>query len=204
MALSLKTTSGKVLASAALVATAAGAASLGTYGDWTTTTNASQAVVVGTVAISLGADGTPNNLSVPISGVLPGDRIERLVTLSSGTADLGSVTLTTSAGLPASALTTDTTNGLQLTVESCSQPWSGSSAPYTCDAPGAAKKTVLASGPIIGVNRSLTGLNALKAEGKDYLKFSAVLPGTAPGSFQGAASTVTFAFTATQRAATTL
>jgi hypothetical protein len=202
MGITLKTTTGKVLASAALVATAAGVAGMGTYGGWvTTTTPASQAVSVATVAIALGASGTPNDLAVGIDGVLPGDRIERLVTLSNaGTADLNAITMTTTAGSPASLLTSDSTNGLQLTVESCSVPWSATK-PYTCSAQ-ATKTTVLASAPIIGANRTLSGLSSLTAKGVDNLKFSAVLPDSAPGTFQGVSSTVTFSFAATQRTAT--
>jgi len=198
MGISLKTTTGKVLASLALIGTAAAVAGMGTYGGWTTTTTpATQSVSVATVSIALGAGGTPNNLSVPINAILPGDRIERLVTLSNnGTAALGGVTMSTSAGTSPSVLTTDTTNGLQLIVESCSVAWSGSAAPYTCSG---TTKTVQTSAPIIAANASLPGLNSLAPGGTDNLKFSAILPASAPGSFQGVASTVSFTFTATQR-----
>mgnify|MGYP006197812693 CR=1 FL=1 len=49
MGISMKTTSGKLLASAALVATAAGVAGLGTYGAFTSSTAADQQVTAGTV-----------------------------------------------------------------------------------------------------------------------------------------------------------
>ncbi len=201
MGITLKTTTGKVLASAALVGTAAAVAGMGTYGGWTTTTTpANQAVSVGTVSIALGAAGAPNNLSLPISAILPGDRIERLVTMSNdGTAALNVVTMNITAGSP-SALTTDAVNGLQLTVESCSVPWSGTSAPYTCSG---IPTTVQASTPILATDRVLPGLVSITPGKSDNLKFSAVLPASAPGTFQGAASALTFTFTATQRNART-
>ena len=72
MAISLKTTSGKILASVALVGTAAAVAGMGTYGAFTSSTSASQAVTAGTVTIALGAPGPANTLNVPVAGLLPG------------------------------------------------------------------------------------------------------------------------------------
>src|ERR1700712_3207546 len=131
MGLSLKKTSTKILASVGLVATAAAVAGMGTYGAFTSSTAASASVASGTVNITLGAAG--NSLSIPAAGVLPGDRIERLVSLvNSGNQNLNAVTLTTTASAPATVLTTDPVSGLQLTVDACSVPWTGTAAPYTC------------------------------------------------------------------------
>lgn len=203
MGISMKTTSAKLLASGALIATAAAVAGLGTYGGFTSSTTASQQVKSGTVGISLADSGT-NSLNIPIVGVLPGDRIERLVSLvNTGDSDLNAVTLSTTATAPvggtASPLTTDVKNGLQMTIESCSVPWSGTAAPYSCSG---TSTTVLATGPIIGANRTLASLTALTAGNKDNLKVSATLPASAPNTFQGAIDTIGFAFTATQRTAT--
>ncbi|WP_344697351.1 TasA family protein, partial [Paenarthrobacter ilicis] len=121
MAISLKTTSGKILASVALVGTAAAVAGMGTYGAFTSSTSASQAVTAGTVTIALGAPGAANTLNVPVTNILPGDKVEKLVTLANtGNSDLNNITLTTNAGTTATLLTTDATNGLQLTIENCS------------------------------------------------------------------------------------
>ena len=66
MGLNLNTTSGKVLASLALVGSAAGVAGLGTYGAFTSSTSANTTVGSGTVDIALGAvDGEPNSLNSP-------------------------------------------------------------------------------------------------------------------------------------------
>ena len=55
MGLNLKSTSSKVLASAALLAAAAGVAGMGTYGGFTTSTSASADVKAGTVRFEVGA-----------------------------------------------------------------------------------------------------------------------------------------------------
>jgi spore coat-associated protein N len=58
MGISMKTTSGKLLASAALVATAAGVAGLGTYGAFTSSTAAEQQVTAGKVEVNLTSSGS--------------------------------------------------------------------------------------------------------------------------------------------------
>lgn len=199
MGINMKSTSGKILASVALVGTAAAVAGMGTYGAFTSSTSASEVVTAGTVVIALGT-GAGNNLTVPVAGVLPGDKIEKLVTLSNtGNSDLNAVTLTTAAVAPASLLTTDPTQGLQLTIESCTTPWTGSTAPYAC---GGTKTTVLADGPVIGTDKPLASLASLVNGKTDNLKVTATLPKSAPNAFQGATSTIGFTFTGTQRTET--
>src|SRR5581483_6991679 len=99
MSLRLTTTRGKLIASTALLAAAAGAAGLGTFGSFTSTTSATESVSSGNVTIALGASGTAaNRLSVAATGVVPGDTIQRGVTLSNtGDTALSAVTLTTTA-----------------------------------------------------------------------------------------------------------
>jgi predicted ribosomally synthesized peptide with SipW-like signal peptide len=200
MGISMKTTSGKILASVALVGTAAAVAGMGTYGAFTSTTSASQVTTAGTVVIALGS-GAANTLNVPVAGLLPGDKVEKLVALSNtGNSDLNNITLTTSAGATGSLLTTDVTNGLQLTIENCTTAWTGTSAPYTCSG---TKTTVLASTPIIGANTALANLTAVTSGKTDNLKVTTAFPSTAPNTFQGLSSTIGFDFTATQRTGTT-
>lgn len=198
----MKTTSGKILASIALVGTAAAVAGMGTYGAFTSSTTASQNVKAGTVKIALGQT-TADTLNVPVTGLLPGDSVEKLVTLANtGDSALGTVSLTTAdTATPVSALSTDGTNGLQLLIENCSTAWTGTAAPYTCPSP-ATKTTVLASSPIIGANRALANLTALTNGKTDNLKVTTTLPSAATDAFQGIASTISFNFSATQRAAT--
>ncbi|UVJ38146.1 CalY family protein [Arthrobacter sp. CJ23] len=204
MGLNLKTTTGKVIASLALVGTAAGVAGLGTYGAFTSSTSASNVVASGTVSIALGASGTANRLSVAASGLVPGDTVQRAVTLSNtaGNQDLSSITLTTSA-LPTSKLDTDATMGLQLTIDNCSVPWTeaGTSPAYTYTCSGTTT-SVLASRPVIGSNLSLSNVTSVAAGQTDNLRVTMTLPSTADNTLQGQSSTVGFNFTGTQRTAT--
>jgi len=202
MGIALKTTTGKIIASVALVGTAAAVAGMGTFGAFTSTTTASQAVAAGSVVIALAAPGATNTLNTAVTDLLPGDKVERLATLANtGTSDLNNVTLNTAASGTPSALTIDVTNGLQLTIENCSTPWAGVAGAYTC---GGTKTTVLAAAPIItGTAKTLTLPTALTAGNTDNLKVITALPATADNGFQNLTSTIGFTFTATQRTAVT-
>ena len=137
MGLSLKSTSSKVLASAALLAAAAGVAGMGTYGGFTASTSASAAVDAATVTLT-GADA--GTLSIQAAKVIPGDTMERTLKLvNGGTLDLAGITLTTTAG-SSNLLTTDANNGLQLKIDSCPVAWTGSgTGRFTCSSAGHAR-----------------------------------------------------------------
>lgn len=173
---------------------------MGTFGTFASSTSGSQSVGSGTVVIALGT-GTGNPIGVVATNVVPGDTIQRAVTLANtGTSDLSGVSLTTTA-TPSSKLDTDTTNGLKLKIESCSVAWvavAPTSAPtYTC---AGTTTTVLASQAVIGANTALT--TAAVTHGvTDNMRVTLTLPTTADDTFQGLSSTVGFAFTGTQRAA---
>lgn len=201
MGLNLKSTSSKVLASAALLAAAAGVAGMGTYGGFTTSTSASADVKAGVVNLAVGT-GANNRLSVAASGAVPGDSIQRAVTLSNGgDQNLASITLTTAAS-PSSKLDTDTVHGLQLKIDSCPVPWTEAGASpaftYTCSGTTTA---VLASRGVTGSNLTLTGLASLAATKTDFLRVTLTVPSTADNTFQGLNSTMSFSFDAIQRAA---
>ena len=195
MGISMKSTSGKILASVALVGTAAAVAGMGTYGAFTgTTTTVDQQVTAGTVNIDLTGPGT---LNVAVEKLLPGDSVEKFVTLSnSGNSDLNTVTLTTAATVD-SLLTSDAANGLQVAIESCTTAWTAvASAPDTCSG---TKSAVLPKSAIIGKGTALTGLSSITAGAADNLKISTSLPPSANDNFQGLTSTIGFTFDATQR-----
>lgn len=196
MAISLKTTSGKILASAALLGSAAAVAGMGTFGGFTSTTSASTVVDVATTVIGLDGQNATGGLSVPAAGLLPGDRAERLVSLSNlGTGEFGSIILSSNPAI-VNALSTDKVNGLKLTVENCATAWTATaSAGFAC-APGAVP--VLAGLPITGTNE-LSSLGSLKVGKSDNLKVTVALPKSADNSFQGLKNTVNFTFDATQR-----
>jgi spore coat-associated protein N len=192
------TTKTKLLASAAVLAAAAGAAGLGTFGSFTSTTSASQTVASGTVVIGLTNPGVGSSLGVTASGIVPGDTVQRVVNVNNtGSENLASLTLSTTASTPVNVLTTDVTNGLQLSIQKCTSAWT---ATYSC---GGTASTVLSARPVIASNAALTGAGALTAAGSDNLLVTLSLPSGADNTFQGLSTTVTFTFTGTQRAATT-
>lgn len=202
MGLSLKSTSSKVLASAALLAAAAGVAGMGTYGGFTTSTSASADVKAGIVKFEVGAAGANNRLSVAATGAVPGDSIQRAVTLSnSGDQNLAAITLTTAAS-PSSKLDTDAVNGLQMKIDGCSVPWTeaGTSPSFTYTCTGTTT-TVLASRGVTGNAIPLTGLASVAPAQTDFLRVLMTVPATADNTFQGLNSTMSFSFDAIQRAA---
>ena len=199
-----RSTAQKLLATVAVLGAAASIAGLGTYATWTSTTSQNQTISSGTVTIALGATGAATNrLNVNASALAPGDTVQRSVDLTnSGTIDLASVTLTTTAPT-SSLLDTDATNGLQMVVDKCSVAWTeAGTAPaytYTC---GGTTSTVLASRAVIGSNLSLSNLVATTPAQTDHLRVTLTLPSGAPNTLQNQSSTISYAFTGTQRAAT--
>ena len=203
MRITLTSTGGKVLASTVLVGAAASVAGLGTFGTFTSTTSASAAGASGTVKLEVGAAGAANRLSVAATGLVPGDTVSRVVTLSNtGDQPLAGIGLTTTAS-PSSKLDSDAVMGLQLQVDACSLPWTeaGTTPSYTYTCTGT-KSAVLASRAVIGSTASLGTLNALTNGKADNLLVKMTLPDAADNSFQTLASTISFSFTGTQRGAT--
>ena len=144
----------------ALAAAAAAALTVGvTFGTFSDTATSGTQLGIGTISIGLTRPGGPLTPLVG-SSFYPGDSVSQELTLSNdGTSSLGALRLTTSA-TPSSVLTTDTVNGLQLTVSLCSRRWTEGGTPaaptYTC----AGTSATLYSGPFI-VDRALTGLDSL-------------------------------------------
>jgi spore coat-associated protein N len=195
-------TTTKLIATLAILCAAASIAGLGTYATFTSSTSQSHTISSGTVTIALGATGAASNrLDIGASGLAPGDTIQRSVDLiSSGSLDLASITLTTSAS-PSSLLDTDGTNGLQMVIDACSQAWTEAGPPYTYTC-GGTTSSVLASRAVIGSNLPLSNLTATTHGNTDHLRVTLTLPSSADNSFQNKSSTISYAFTGTQRNAT--
>ncbi len=193
------TTTRKVLGSLGVLGAAAAVAGLGTFGTFTdSTTPITTEVASGTVDIDVAGAG--HAVPVTTAGFVPGDSLTRSVTLTNkGTSALSSVTLGTTATV-SSILDTNATNGLQLTVKSCSQAWTQggtATAPvYTC----AGTVTDLGTTRVVS-DRTLAGLNSLAPGGVDHLTFTISLPTTADNAYAGKSSTLSLVFTGTQRAA---
>jgi predicted ribosomally synthesized peptide with SipW-like signal peptide len=194
----------RVLLAFALLVAMASVAGLATFATFTSTSSASNQITTGTVTVALGATGgVSNRLNVNATNIAPGDTMQRTVDLvNSSSMALASDTLTTTAPT-SSVLDTDTTNGLQLTIDRCSVPWTeaGSSPAYTYTCSGSTT-SVLASRAIIGTNLALSNMTLTAGPATDHLRVTMTLPSTAGNSFQGVTSNITFAFTGTQRAAT--
>jgi hypothetical protein len=193
-----------ILGSVAALGASASIAGLATFGTFTSTTSAALPITSGTLNIALGAAGTAaNRLTVGASGLVPGDTMQRAFQLTNtGSTNFASITLTTTAS-PSSLLDTDTNNGLQVLIQTCTVPWTeGGVAPaytYTCSG---STSTVLASRAVIGNALALSNLTATTAGNTDNLMATVSLPNGAGNTFQGLSSTVTFAFTGTQVAGT--
>jgi len=196
-----RSTTRKVVGSLAIAGTAAAVAGLGTFGTFTdSTTPVATTVQTGTLDINLNVPNGGVAVPVTTSNFVPGDSITRAVNLSNdGSTALSSVTLTSAATAP-SILTTDTTNGLQLSVNSCSAPWTqGGAAPaptYTCSG----TTSTLYAGPAV-TSIQLPNPASLAAKGVDYLTFSVSLPASADNTFQNKSASLSLTFTGTQRAA---
>ena len=193
-------TARKVVGSLGVLGAAAAVAGLGTFGTFTdSSTPVATTISSGTLSI----DVTQQGYTVPVttSNFVPGDSMTRAVNLiNSGNVALGSVVLGTTVTTP-SVLTTDTTNGLQLSVKSCSVAWTQggtAQAPtYTCSG----TERVLASGPAV-LNYTLSNPASLVAGQTDYLTFAISLPTSADNTFQGKSAALSLTFTGTQRTGT--
>ena len=192
----------KVLGSLAVVGAAAAVAGMGTFGSFTdTTTPLAASVTSGTLDIELtGPNTTSAPASISAANVVPGDSISRPVDLvNKGNVAMSGISLTsavTSAG-PANLLTTDTVNGLQLSVKSCPVVWTESTpGTWTCSSP-----STLLSGPA-ATSVPLTKLSSVNVGGSDHLLLTLSLPTGADNRFQGLTSALGISFTGSQATGT--
>ncbi|WP_122817987.1 TasA family protein [Nocardioides pantholopis] len=199
-------TTTKIAASVALVAGTAAVAGLGTFGAFTSTTTATQAVGSGKVVMNMSAQAG-QGFEVATTNLVPGDTVQRAVTLTreAGSEKFGSVKLTTTAGANATKLVTDETAGLQLSVDQCTTPWTkaANSKVLTCTGAPANVTSVLAKRTVLGQNVDLNGVLAkLNADATPSanLRVTLELPTAADNTFQNLSDTVTFTVDATQRA----
>lgn len=194
----------RVAISLGAVGAAAAVAGLGTFGTFTSSTTATETVDSGTVSITIGAPGTPaNRLSVTAGAVVPGDTVSRAVTLTNGSSDqaLGSVVLNTTA--TTSSILDTGANGLTLTVQACSVPWTeaGTAPAYTYTCSGTTT-TVVATRAVLGTNLPITTPALLAPGGTANLVVVLGLPVAADNAYQTKTSVIQFEFVGTQRSGT--
>ena len=188
-------TARKVVGSLGVIGAAAAVAGMGTFGTFTdSTTPVTATVASGTVDIDV--SGPAVDVPVNSTNWVPGDSVTTNVNLiNKGTAPLASVLLNTTVTSPATVLTTDKVNGLQLSIQSCSVAWTGSTCTGT-------PRTVVPAGSAVGMI-NLANPFSLAAGATDYLSVTISLPATADNTFQGKTASLSLVFTGTQRTGTT-
>jgi len=216
----------KIALSIALLLGAAGALIGGAFATFTDTVTAGpQAISSGTVKIAV---GPVNDAGTGATNIAAGNQIARVADLNSTGATIADKEITLKFS-GTSKLDSDATNGLQVSVQACSEAWKrtvvGSPPPaftYTCT-PGATLVKIggAATTSVSALETTaqpLTPLNSLATGGQDYLLFTLELPAAAPGDLskiavctgpvggtvatedlQGCSSTLTYTFQATQR-----
>lgn len=187
----------RIAGSIAVVGAAAAVAGLGTFGGFTGSTEAVDAGAdtgVLSVDVSFSDGSAPPPFPVPLPNLLPGDAIAVPLDLrNSGDVDLGSLTLKSYA-TESSKLDTEKVHGLQLALESCATPWTGSWGSYSC----AGGSVPLYSGPI-ATETALTAARSLAAGATDHLLVTVAFPSTGGDDLQDQRSTFAFVFDAVQR-----
>ncbi len=154
--------------------------------------------------------GITGGLSTAISGMAPGDVVNRFVDLkNTGTMDGTGLTLQL-ADSASTTLTSNASIGLQVSIAECSSAWTGAG---LC--PGGSTQTVvLASTPASTLVSTPTALSvsSLAAASTNRLRITMSLPagsettvnGVLPGTtVQGVTSSLVWTFTEAQRLATT-
>lgn len=219
----------KLVASTALVGGALALEFGGAFAQFTDTATAGpQTISSGTIEVGV---GPTNDTATAAADIVPGDTVAREVDINSttATANAASITLQVKATVT-SLLDTDGTNGLQLSIQACSQAWTRHAGPpltYTCGGAGGATTVDIGGNASTSVAAleaaaaALTPLKSLTAKGQDYLVFTLTLPAGAPGNLsqmaacsgakggtaatenlEGCSSTLTYSLVATQRAGT--
>lgn len=180
----------------------------------TTSPPTAQSLATGTLAMTLGASGTATGdaLTVGASNLVPGDTVQRAVAITNGgSIGISTISMAVTDTSP-TALVTNTTNGLQALVQSCSLPWTSTALTdggwsYTCSGTTASEMASTPAGTLVADTTApplATPTNAtpLAPSSVTNLMVTLTLPTTAPNSMQGLADSLTFTFTGVQIAGT--
>lgn len=188
-------TAAKVVASLGIVGATVAIAGLGTFGSFTETTAPVETnVETGTVSIRLSPAASYASVPFTAGGLMPGDSTSTPFDLvNDGDVAWDSVTFTSWA-TSSSLLDTDQVNGLQLTLESCSIPWTVVGSGYACGG----DVDAFYVGPII-MDDPLAGAASLQPGKVDHLLATIAFPSTAGEAHENKVSELAFSFTAVQR-----
>lgn len=187
----------RIAGSVAVVGAAAAVAGLGIFGGFTGSTEAVDAGAdtgVLSVDVSFTDGSAPPPFAVPLPNMLPGDAISVPLDLrNGGDVDLGSLVLASYA-TESSKLDTEPVHGLQMELDSCATPWTGSWGSYSC----ADGSVPLYEGPIVN-ETALPAARSLAAGTTDHLLVTVAFPTTGGDAMQDQRSTFAFVFDAVQR-----
>lgn len=185
--------------SAAVLAAAAGAVSVGTYANWTTSVDATTGTVAtGTVEVTL--DGS-DTLTSDVLDIAPGDSMQRLATFrNTGTIELSQVTLGATGTLDFALLAP----WLHLEIAACGVAWTATGAnTFACPQP---QTTALVSTSLDGLSATPAVLAGLQTAGgaSTPLRMTLTLAPNAPKTVQGTSTSVTYTLTGVPRAGRSL
>ena len=179
----------------------------------TTSNTSSHAISTHTLKLTHTASavsGLTGGFSTPITGMAPGDVVNRFIELTNGGTMAGQTMTLALSDTASSTLTSSSTNGLQIQVFECATQWTTISGQCS----GGVGTSVMASTPATTLlsTPGTVSLASLAAGTTSHLRVQITLPagsevttnGTLPaGTVQGVTSYVTWTFTETQRTATT-
>ncbi len=155
--------------------------------------------------VSLGVNGAKMDaVTLGASGMLPGDRTERVLSIDNlGGTEWSELVMTTyvASGDDSSVLDTDPDLGLQMSVDRCSLPWQANGASFVCT--GSLTSNVAAAGPVVRAHVPIVASPAMVPDGHDFLRITTALPANAGNEFLGQRTSLTMRFTAVQRTAST-
>ena len=159
----------------------------------------------GAITVALKNPGASQSLATGAQNIAPGDTMSREVRLTNtGTVAIGSVVMAITASNPTALLWASST-GLQLSIKTCSTPWSTAQLPdggYTYACPGQ-EQTVYgpeaATSAAQGMTLPSVLANIAPGQSTDFV-VSLVYPSVAGNSSSSENENLTWTFTATQAA----
>lgn len=162
------------------------------WADFTAADTSEASVAAGSVDLDWAAtDAAP--LSLEIGPLRPGETTRQLVDLENrGTVAVSRMQLAYSGG---TSPATDLSDGIQMTVEECTVPWTGTAESTSCSG----TTTRLAEDRPVTGRTDLTGTTASATGATSHLRFTFRLPDSSPDTAQDTATTVDFAVLGNQR-----
>lgn len=157
----------------------------------------------GAVTIALKGPGASQSLGIGAQNIAPGDTMAREVQLSdTGTVAIGTVTMAITPSNPNAVLWSGT-NGLQLTIQTCSTTWTATQLPdagysYTCTGQAqAVYGPTSATSSVQGITLPSSLSSISPGKSTDFV-VSLVYPKAAGNSSASEQESLTWTFTATQ------